>query len=438
MTEIRSFTTEKFRYIGVFEGENMISGYYERVGEGIPVEGDVYIGRIISFDKSRKNAFVDINCSKNAILPLRRDNKISAGDMVACEVIRGEKGYKGAKLSLSYTVAGENIILKNGRKKISFSKKLTKEDLRPDVWSGLKELSREFDGEILIRSGILQVEDSEKVKEEVEGLKEQLLKIEQKSRYSTKIGKVHSSGGLLERVKRGAGREVSIVNDDVFQESECFKIGDFICSMSSLYNRIIDLPKGGSMVIDRTEAMYTVDINSGGSNSRDINRENAEFICREILKRNLNGIIVIDFINFENKKAIQELAEYIKTIINEDTVKGKVYFNEDLGLVEIARNRRGMSLYEVLEEVKESRFQREVFMDKKESQRIITKMVDTISCGIRSQKNKFKMRFILKLNPYFYGMIEEHVQEIRAELFENNVVISMSYDEEYNISYSYF
>ncbi len=321
MREVRIFQSERYKYIGIYEDDELVQSFFEHTIEGGASEGDIHIGRIQSLDKSGKNAFVNIGCDKNAILPLKKNDQVLKGDYVACEVIRGEKGEKGAKVSLGYTIPGKYVVGKNGRKKISVSRSVTKDEIRDDLWNTLKEYSRDFDGEILVRSNIKSCEDIEALRKDLEGVLNNFIEVKRKSQYWNKVGKIYDSGGMVGRILRGEKKECAIINSsesvnfnsqningsEITKNIEGLKIADFIEDVVKSYERKVLMPKGGSMVIDRGEALYSIDINSGNVDKSIVNEDNAEFICKEIMKRNLNGIIIIDFVNFEHKDEIIKL-----------------------------------------------------------------------------------------------------------------------------------
>ncbi|WBW95848.1 ribonuclease E/G [Oceanirhabdus sp. W0125-5] len=452
LREIRIFESNKYKYIGIYQDNELVQNFFEPTIEGGASEGNIHIGRIESIDKSGKNAFVNIGCDKNAILPLKKFEKVSKGEYVTCEIIRGEKGEKGAKVSLGYTVPGKYIVGKNGRKKISVSRSMSKDEIREELWNILKEYSRDFDGEILVRSNIKNCDDTEVLKGDLEESLNILREVKRKGQYWNKVGKIYDSGGMLGRVIRGEKEECTVVQSSYLtkingkdrdeyitnKELEGLKIGDFISDVVNSYKRKVSLPEGGSMVIDRGEALYSIDINSGNVDKSIVNDKNAEFICREILKRNLNGMIIIDFVNFDRKDEIIALAEKISEKMNEDTVKSKVFFNRELGLVEIARNRKGVTLYEILDDIYESDLCSKREINKEESRELILGIIHNAAGAIEVQKNKNIPRLNIKLNTFFKGLFEKEFNQTKNKIFNKNVDLVISYNDEFVIGYKVF
>ncbi|MCM1990734.1 ribonuclease E/G [Oceanirhabdus seepicola] len=450
MSEVRIFESDKYKYIGIYKDEQLVQSFFEHIIEGGASEGDIHIGRIQSIDKSGKNAFVNIGCGKNAILPLKKFDKVSKGDYVTCEVIRGEKGEKGAKISLGYTVPGKYAVGKNGRKKISVSRSMNKDEIREDLWNTLKEYSRDFEGEILVRSNIKSCEDIEALKLDLDRVISNFKEIKRKGQYWNKVGKIYNSGGMLGRILRGEKEEGTIITSSGPKNINCediigsvvkmdvngLKIADFIRDVVKSYERKVLLPEGGSMVIDRGEALYSIDINSGNADKSIVNDDNAEFICREILKRNLNGIVIIDFVNFDHKDEIIALAEKISEKMNEDTVKSKVFFNRELGLVEIARNRKGVTLYEILDDIYESAICSKREINREESRELILGVIHNVRSSIHPKKYKSNDRVIIKLNTYFKGLFEEEINHIRDKIFHEKIDLAISYSDEFLIGYT--
>jgi len=77
LREVRIFQSDKYKYIGIYKKDQLVQSFFEPTIEGGASEGDIHIGRIQTFDRSGKNAFVNIGCEKNAILPLKKFDKVS-------------------------------------------------------------------------------------------------------------------------------------------------------------------------------------------------------------------------------------------------------------------------------------------------------------------------------------------------------------------------
>ena len=119
------------------------------------------------------------------------------------------------------------------------------------------------------------------------------------------------------------------------------------------------LPSGGYIIIEKTEAMYTIDVNSGKSIKErsfektilETNLEAAREIGKQILLRNLSGIIVIDFIDLREKSHRAQILKALNEALKEDAGNIKVFPFTELDLVQVSRKRRGKSVYDYMEEI---------------------------------------------------------------------------------------
>ena len=114
-----------------------------------------------------------------------------------------------------------------------------------------------------------------------------------------------------------------------------------------------ELPKGGSIVIEETEALVAIDVNMGSAldqsmSNLDFNMQAARSIVQQIRLRNLSGIIVIDFVRLRNKKHRQLLINLLTELFSEDRVEVKIFGFTRIGLLEISRQRVGLSLSKII------------------------------------------------------------------------------------------
>lgn len=362
--------------------ENRLKECFIEEENSEPYPGQIYKGRVKNIVPAIKCAFIDIGKSKSAYMYL--DNKfnnlnIKKGQEVLVEVVKESIGKKGPKVTNAISVPGRYSVVITLNNAINFSKKILDETVTEELKGKIKKGN---DVGVMIRTNALNVE-VEEINKEIEDLEAIYKKIIQKFTYSNKPEMLFDAGGVIERVLRDNVNQYTdsiVVND----KNDYEKIKNFIESKEDidtnvdlytgernlfdhysiekeilkLRNNKVMLKCGGYIVIDKTEAMYVIDVNSGknikNSSLRKTaiitNLEAAEEISKQIRLRNLSGIVLVDFIDLKEKddkrKVLNKLEEGFKC----DKNKTVIYPFTELNLVQIARRRRGKSIYDYMEE----------------------------------------------------------------------------------------
>ncbi|MDQ2105129.1 ribonuclease E/G [Azospirillum sp. C340-1] len=128
-----------------------------------------------------------------------------------------------------------------------------------------------------------------------------------------------------------------------------FDLRDLDAEIETLLGTRVPLSGGGSLVIERTEAMTVVDVNAGErGNPLDVNLEAAAEIARQLRLRNAGGIVVVDFVNMRNRGDAERLLAALSRAVEDDPAQTQVYGLSKLGLVEMTRARRGTALMDLL------------------------------------------------------------------------------------------
>jgi ribonuclease G len=353
---------------------------------GEPYPGEIYKGIVKNIVPAIKCAFIDIGHKKNVYIYLDnkfKNTKLKKGEEVIVQVLKEDLGSKGAKVTNAISIPGKYCVLMTMDNKISFSKKIENEALKIEL---TKALEKPDDIGIMIRTEGVNASINT-INEEINKLYQIYMDISNKSKYFNKIGLLFDNGGILGRVLRDK------LNSDnckiyVNEEKDLKYINEFL--MDSLYGKItvklhensrtlfdyygiereilslrnnrVCLNCGGYIVIDKTEAMYVIDVNSGKnvkSNSIEktaytTNYQAAEEVIKQIGLRNLSGIIVIDFIDMYNDENKEKIIEKLNEGFKYDKNKTVIYPFTELNLVQIARRRSGKSIYDYIEEDCES------------------------------------------------------------------------------------
>ncbi|GAA0177341.1 ribonuclease E/G [Clostridium sediminicola] len=345
-----------------------------------PSPGQIYIGIVKEIVPAINSAFIDIGHSKNAYMFLNKKSKnIKTGEHTIVEVMKESIGDKGAKVTNKISIPGRYVVLISN-KGLSFSKKLLSEDDYIGYIS--KKIDLPQDAGVMVRTNALNV-DIDAINKEVGELNNIFERVLREGKFSLRPRLLYDCGGILGRVLidilgNNTGK-VTVNNKDDYNYISEFVIGkpdldveielyskpvDLFCKHNiekeilSLRNAKVPLKNGGNIIIERTEAMHVIDVNSASSTNEkdmektafDTNLNAAKEIASQIMLRNLSGTIVIDFIRMSNysnmKKVVSALIEGFKY----DKKKTIIYPPTKLNLVQISRKRRGKTIYEYIED----------------------------------------------------------------------------------------
>jgi ribonuclease G len=367
--------------ICITENERLSECYIEEE-QVAAYPGQIYKGIVKNIVPGIKCAFVDIGTGKNAYMYMdsRLNNlNIKKGQELLVEVIKESMGSKGPKVNNNITIPGRYSVIETLNHDINVSKKINGNILREKFLLGIKKPS---DVGIMIRTNAEKVPISE-INEEIQRLYEVYKDIVNRGTFTNKPQLLFNPGGVLGKILRdniNDSTELVVVNNgedysfitDYFDDKadirakvelydESIPIMEFYGierEILALRKRTVSLSCGGSIVVDKTEAMYVIDVNSG-KNVKGISIEKtaeitnvdaAKEITRQVKLRNLSGIIVIDFIDTGDKKAKEKILQILENGFKDDKNKTIIYPFTELNLVQIARRRRGKSILELIEE----------------------------------------------------------------------------------------
>ena len=381
MKEIYIERQEELLRIAIKEDNKLKECFIEEDSNG-PIPGEIYKGVVKNIVPAIKCAFIDIGYNKDCYMYLDEkfnNTRIKKGDELIVEVLKEAIDKKGAKVTSAFGIPGTYSVVVNMNKNISFSKKINNRAFEDKI---LKELIKPEEIGVMIRTNATDV-DINILNDEVKSLYEIYKSVITRAEYSRNPILLFSDAGALNRTLRDIldRNTVKIVLNDendfkyakefteirkninvkVELHNENRMLFDYYGiekEILSLRNHRIPLKCGGNIVIEKTEAMYVIDINSGknvksGSlrkTAQSTNIEAAEEIARQIRLRNLSGIIIIDFIDIEELDVRKSIVDVLKAGFADDKNKTVVYPFTDLNLVQIARRRRGKSIYEFIEE----------------------------------------------------------------------------------------
>ena len=379
MKEIFIERREKLLRIAVkYNNELMESIVEEQKNE--PIIGEIYKGRIKNILPAINSIFVDLGLDKEGYMYYSDELKekgIKKGEEILVEVIKEPLNDKGAKLSAKVSIPGKYIVLDCYGEGIEFSKRIDDELKKKEILENIAPLN---DVSITVRTEGAEV-SLEILKNEINKLYEEFKNIDKKMKHSLGSKKLYGENLSLTKLLINSNYE-EITKIYVDNEMDFEKISHFIegegnfkleryegyrnlfdfygleKELLKLRHNKVNLPCGGYIVIDRTEAMNVIDVNSGKNIKEnsfnktilETNLEAAKEIGKQIRLRNLSGIIVIDFIDMRDKSQKEIVMNALKQSLKLDKGNVKIFPFTQLDLVQIARKRQGKSIYEYMEE----------------------------------------------------------------------------------------
>lgn len=344
-----------------------------------PQIGEIYKGRIKNILPGINSVFVDIGLKKEGYMYLSNELKsqgIKKGQEILVEIVKEPLGGKGAKLTNKVSIPGRLMVLSLGGSNITFSKRISNNEAKEKI----QEFIKPIEGlEITIRTDAAFAE-KEDMLIELETLVEEFKGLERKLKYSLNLGKIYGDNLILNKILRenlGAKTNIAVDNEEDFEDIKevvskkedvtvtLFDEGRSLFDYYGIEKEIlklrhnkVNLNCGGTIIIEKTEAMNVIDVNSGKNTKGrsfdktilETNIEAAKEIGKQIMLRNLSGIIVIDFIDMRDFSHKAIVMKSLKESLRQDKGNIKVFPFTELDLVQIARKRRGKSIYDYLEE----------------------------------------------------------------------------------------
>lgn len=377
MKDIYIERREKLLRVGIKENNILKKCYIEEEKEG-PVQGEIYKAVVKRIIPGIKSAFLDIGYEKHVYMILTNKHKeLKCGDEIIVEIIKEEIGAKGAKVTSNFNIPGRYVVLESDNNRLNISKKIENQEFKNKLQQTL--LKPEDVGVVIRTKG--EFVPIEYIQKELDSLYEVYKKVVRDGKYSLKPKKIYGEKGLINSLIRDnvssetnkiimdSNEDYEIIKNSLFDLDDIdievyegnrtlFDYYGIEKEILSLRNNKVNLKCGGHIVIDKTEAMYVIDVNSGKNTTaknmektaKETNVEAAKEISRQIKLRNLGGIILIDFIDMHidiNKKQVLDI---LKKEFKDDKQRAKIFPFTELNLVQISRAQKGKSIYEYIEE----------------------------------------------------------------------------------------
>ena len=328
-------------------------------------------------------AFLDIGIGQNVYLNLQeqgKQKKVHVGEVLLVQVMKDAMLGKSARVTTDVSLAGHYMVLLPQDQQIHISKKITDPELR----QSLKDMAQPYLDRgvgFILRTAAMGA-SPEEIARDMAYLHQTWEHLQKRYKVAQNGTEIYGDANLWYRVIRdyvgptvgsimvddmaayeelqqllGAGRfgkpvEVSLWN----QKEDIFKTHGIEEQIDALLNHRIDLPSGGSLQIDQTEALTVIDVNSAhysgkneqaGQVAKRVNQEAAHMIARQLRLRNLGGIIICDFIDMP-KQDMEELVQLMNHLVKKDPIKTVVCGITSLGLLELTRKRERQSIPSIL------------------------------------------------------------------------------------------
>lgn len=468
----------------IIEDKKVIEILIEREEEG-RINGSIYKGKVANVLPGMESAFLNIGLEKNAFLyvnDLREfeekyldgicnserpiEDILTVGDEVVVQVLNEPRGSKGARVTTHYTLPGKYLVLMPNNNHLAISKKIKDENERARLEEIFQDIKPENMG-IIIRTAAFG-KSIFHFEREIEYLVKKWEDIEKKTK-NAKIGEVlYKDNGVITTVLRDIFSndidELIVDNEEVYweiidyinafsektlktkiklfksdDEKNIFEVYGVDKEIENALKEEVRLECGGSLVIQKTEALISIDVNTGKNTGSynleqtvlNTNLEAAREIPRQLRLRNLGGIIIIDFIDMRLDEDKEKVLKTLEENLSKDRIKNNIVHFTDLGLIEMTRKRTGKPLANY--------FQEKCPMCEgtgkiKSKDAVIHEMISEIrTCTNDRDISKIKVVLSKKLRIAFkelyFDFVDEFVKTRKKELIlEDNIQNDYSYE----------
>ena len=389
--------------IAMLEGRSLIEFYVSRPADDISeIHGNIYLGRVENVLPGMEAAFVDIGTPKNAVLyqsdliknassksneTIRIEEALKNKESILCQVTKNPIAHKGARLTQEISLAGRFVVLVPNSETFGISKRLPEKE-RKRLRQILEKAKPEEHG-VIVRTAAQHI-TKEEIQQDVSRLVNQWLDIEKQSLTASTPKLLYREPEMPFRMIREEFnkeyRSVIIDDPELFEEAKSYlatvapaladriEYHDNANEEVALFERFyveeqlakaldskVWLPSGGSLIIEHTEALTVIDVNTGknvGTSSLEEtvyrnNLEAAKEVAHQLRLRDIGGIIVIDFVDMEKPQHRNEVMKTFRAELARDKTRTQVFGISELGLVEMTRKRIGEGLTQTFTKAQE-------------------------------------------------------------------------------------
>ena len=388
--------------LALLEDGRLESIHVTTVGR-IQTKNNIYKARVVAIEPNLQAAFIDYGTDKNGFLPFseihpeyyRQDlkpeikklvdahqwKKLSISDVMErgqellVQVVKEEIGTKGANMTTYLSLPGRCVVLMPGSDSEGISRRISGEERRSQLRDVMNSLSIPEGIGWIVRTASVDITKTA-LSKDVRFLLKLWKEIKEKGQHLSGVGLLYQDYNCVMRFLREffdpCIQEILVDDEDALE-----KVRDFVemlpakqrmvkvklhrgarpifnqysveDQIESIYQPRVSLPSGGSIVIDPTEALVAIDVNSGstskGKNFEETifqaNMEAATELARQLRLRDLGGLIVVDFIDMRNSKNVREVEKQVKTAMKRDKAKVDISRISRFGLMQISRQKMG-------------------------------------------------------------------------------------------------
>ena len=440
--------------LALLEDNKLDEMYIERNNKK-EITGNIYKGKVVDILNNGEIIFVDIGLEKNAFLSFENKKDISKYNIDDKLIVQAEtepRDEKGAKLTLDYSINGENLVLLPKSKNLSISKKI--KDI--EEVNRLKNIFLSTDNGLILRTNS-EGKSEENLLEEyrrLENIDNQINKDFEK----INVGLLYDVNSILKKVvalfddsiekfiidDEHIFKEIKYLLEEIgkkdvikklrkyFKDEDIFEYYNINSQIERALDRKVYLDSGAYIIIEKTEALISIDVNTGqntgNKTSQEIifqtNLEATKEIARQIKLRNLAGIIIIDFIDmkkFSNKKRI---LEKFKKYLSKDKVEINSVEYTNLGLIQFTRKRQGKELALYYREKCQYCEGIGYFLSK---DRIILNLLEDLNNQIKSQDIK---KIEIRTKKDIIKELNKYIDNNKIEYLEDNNFYKIGYKME--------
>lgn len=392
-------------WVAMVEDKQLVEIMFDRPDQG-RIVGDIFLGRVEAVLPGIQAAFVDIGTGKAGFLHVsdlehddddddnggrgrnRRSRKypplqdlIKKGQEIIVQATKEPIGTKGSRLTAQISLPGRFLVYMPGASRVGVSRKIDQRDERARLKKLGKSILPENAGGIIVRT-VGEELTKATFEREFKRLRETWQKIKKRADSSKAPATVHREAKLISGVIRDLFTDkfgsLIVDNRDVYSEIlqyvknvdpelkervrfhddpvplfDKYGIGE---EVQRTFHRRVELPSGGHIVIEPTEALVSIDVNTGRyTGKRDpestilkVNMDAAREIAKQLRLRDVGGIIVCDFIDMESQQNRDKVLHELRTYLGRDRARTKAFEVSGLGLVEMTRQRVRPSLFHSL------------------------------------------------------------------------------------------
>ena len=370
------------RRIGLVENNKLMRLHMEREGQG-PYAGNVYIGIVREIVPGMNAAFVDIGLGKNAYLPFEETPKyhldrqakayVAQGEKLLVRILRDPEGSKGAKISALIEISSPEMVYIKGEHFVRTSKKADKKNVQR--WKRITAKHLQKDEGVIVRTSFLDA-DEEAFISKLNVLRERFEHLQKKATKSKAPALISDQNRILNLIEswtNGTSGELWANTAEAIQVARSLVPENWTVQLhkdkEGLYDslgiteevekavkKVVWLPNGSYLLFEKTEAMHVIDVNTGKfTGKHELNKTILETnilaateVGRQLILRNLSGIIVVDFINMKSPEQRHQVQAAMEAALKKDPLRSVVIGFTELGLMQITRKKEGPDLYEMM------------------------------------------------------------------------------------------